>query len=277
MIGQTISVGFTKLSDFENIAQGYTYTSNSVLTNGQYTFDAATRAFRAKKEANISRKINMRFADIGINEIHVGDMIEITCQCKNISGSKFKIGIDSSGINEESYTSKNSNEWEIMHIKHIVHTEIDCTHSLSQIALGQWSEDSGEFAVRDILVKIFTKANNSNAYRIISAGTTTDGTYVKYADGRMMCTQKITATVDCTRAWGSLYESTNEVNFGAWPATFINTPIVGVQTVNSVAAGWLEKLSNCTATNIGTGYFCRATSLTGVSITLNFIGIGKWK
>lgn len=112
---------------------------------------------------------------------------------------------------------------------------------------------------------------------VVESGSNTNGTYIKYYDGTMICTKQVTQTVSTTNAWGTLFESTAQINFGAWAAAFMAIPTVFTQNVNSYSAGWLEKLSDCTATNIGTAYFCRPTSISNASITIHLVGIGRWK
>lgn len=103
------------------------------------------------------------------------------------------------------------------------------------------------------------------------------GTAYKYPSGMMICVKSIiTPNVACTNPWGSLYESTNPMNFGTWPEEFIDIPIVSANVVNSSLAAWIEKVSSVTKSSAGESYLVRPTSATNDCV-VHIVGFGRWK
>ena len=62
--------------------------------------------------------------------------------------------------------------------------------------------------------------------KIIESGSNTNGSYIKWADGTMICyMNKSYANVNVDNVWGSMYES-GLINLGNFPATFVGIPAV---------------------------------------------------
>lgn len=79
--------------------------------------------------------------------------------------------------------------------------------------------------------------NNANvlgniATTIIESGSNSNGSYIKYADGTMICYKEIQVTSNITNSWGNLYESTSAVSLGTWAETFISTPTINITNLN---------------------------------------------
>ena len=109
---------------------------------------------------------------------------------------------------------------------------------------------------------------------IVDSGSNSNGNYIKYYDGTMICYKTVTDSVAMTTAWGNLYEGTMQL--GDWPEEFISTPNVNVTNVSSTGA-MIECFDIApTATSAGTVYFARPISYTS-NVTVNVLGIGKWK
>ena len=122
-------------------------------------------------------------------------------------------------------------------------------------------------------------ALNSNIDSITGYGSNSNGTYWKFKDGTMICAKKVTATKDMTVANGSLYTHSGSISLGNWPDAFTSVPFVNVTNV-SASGYWVDDFASGntpSATNAGKVFLTRATSQAGVSITLNVIGIGRWK
>lgn len=111
---------------------------------------------------------------------------------------------------------------------------------------------------------------------IIESGSNSNGSYIKFADGTMICYKKIQVTSNITNRWGNLYESASAVSLGNWAETFISTPTMSVTKLTGRGA-WLELVENYSATSCGTTYFVSAVSNSNVSLNVGIIGIGKWK
>lgn len=109
---------------------------------------------------------------------------------------------------------------------------------------------------------------------IVESGNNTNGNYIKYYDGTMICYKSVTASVAMTTAWGNLYEGS--IALGNWPEDFIATP--NVQVTNGSGAGaMIESFTPApTKTSAGTLYLARAGSRTA-DVTINVLAIGKWK
>lgn len=110
-----------------------------------------------------------------------------------------------------------------------------------------------------------------------TSGSNTNGNWIKFPDGTMICTKKVTISVaqsDWT-AWGSCYE-TPVNDCGAWAQSFNSTPVINVTSTGS--AGWLEYFFDTSATNVGKTRMVRP-SIAGAEMSyyLNIVGIGRWK
>ena len=104
-------------------------------------------------------------------------------------------------------------------------------------------------------------------------GSNSNGNYIKYTNGIMICYNNISSTVDITNSYeGEYYASTGTINF---PVNFISVPII---TVTLAQNSSLLRYNN---TNIYAdrfnGYISKLQSKSNVSITLQYIAIGKWK
>ena len=98
----------------------------------------------------------------------------------------------------------------------------------------------------------------------------------QFDSGLMICTKDVSQNMACTNAWGSIYESTNAVEFGNWAVAFTQTPIVSGNVANGTLACWIERFYEVSATSAGKGYVVRPTSATN-EVRIHIIGIGLWK
>ena len=114
---------------------------------------------------------------------------------------------------------------------------------------------------------------------IVESGSNTNGNYIKYGDGTMICTKKVTGTTDINETWGSGTTSgaSTSIAFGSWPKTFIATPVVNVTVQRSGSNSWVTGVDSISTTNAGAVSLCRFTGGLNVPYTLHVIGIGKWK
>lgn len=111
---------------------------------------------------------------------------------------------------------------------------------------------------------------------IVESGSNTNGSYVKYVDGTMICWKTISKTINITNGWGNMYESTSAVALGNWPATFYAKPTTNV-TKTAGQGSWLELVQNISTTSCGSTYVVSAVNRSNASVTLDIIGIGRWK
>lgn len=120
-------------------------------------------------------------------------------------------------------------------------------------------------------------AINALPSEIIESGTNTNGSYVKYSDGTMICTKQVSMTAEITSSWGNLYDTGNQdIDLGNYAQPFVgNVPQVSI-TMASANGCWLEGCIDRTLTSYGKIVLASATSKTA-GVTYDLIAIGKWK
>ena len=133
-----------------------------------------------------------------------------------------------------------------------------------------WEEVSGTNKIK----KVSQVAGLIDA---IEVGSNTNGNWIKYSDGTMICYKKASATnVAITSSWGSLYEGS--FSLGSWPQTFTDVP--NIQVSNAGATGFIiESFAGGdlpTASSAGSLLVVRPTSAT-TSCSVYLTAIGKWK
>lgn len=120
------------------------------------------------------------------------------------------------------------------------------------------------------------QTNVENAIgEIIESGSNSNGSYIKFSDGTMICYKSTTVTAAIDNSWGSVYETSNTVSFGDFPETFISAPIVTVEPTGTGC--WVEGLNNTSTTQVGNSYLARAVNTHSRNYSFNIIAIGKWK
>lgn len=110
---------------------------------------------------------------------------------------------------------------------------------------------------------------------IIDTGSNTNGTYIKYDNGIMMCYKSVESSVAMTNAWGSyMYEGAQ--NLGSFPETFISVPQIFV--TNATGNGAIVECFNVnpTASSAGVIFYCRPEATTR-TIKTDVMAIGRWK
>lgn len=122
-------------------------------------------------------------------------------------------------------------------------------------------------------------STNTKSYidSVVESGTNSNGYYIKYKDGTMICAKviKLTFAVSNWTAWGSCYETVVK-DCGNWAVSFYSTPFLNVTLTGN--AGWLEYMYDNTTSNVGKTRIVRP-SLPGseTNYWLNCTGIGRWK
>ena len=108
---------------------------------------------------------------------------------------------------------------------------------------------------------------------IIENGNNDNGSWIKFANGQMMCYGNRNTTISNNTQVGSLWY-TDIFNLGQYPIDFIETPrtYLQIEGVFSIA----EYTGNTTE-NIGSIYMFNAVSRNNQYIKVNFYAIGKWK
>ncbi len=120
------------------------------------------------------------------------------------------------------------------------------------------------------------KILNDKISEIIESGSNSNGNYIKFSDGTMICTKSVIASTKIENPWGNLFES-SQLDLGNFPVSFIETPVLSVN--KTIGRGsWLELVEGTTNSAIGRTFLVSAVSTTATTnITINIIAIGKWK
>ena len=115
---------------------------------------------------------------------------------------------------------------------------------------------------------------------ITSMGNNTNGSYIKWDNGLMVCYKTISGTIDITTAWGSLYVS-SDIDMGNFAESFISRPSVNYSANTSTGTQFMLTVSgangNATSTSAGRTAIVRPNSRTGVAYVIDVIAIGLWK
>ena len=115
---------------------------------------------------------------------------------------------------------------------------------------------------------------NFTAIGEIEKGTNANGTYVKFADGTMVCYGRVTLnSLNMQSPWGSLFISAKLPT--TFPATFFAAPVVSVTMENLTGDGaiWMNESSDVGSFN---GRFVRGAALTFTG-TMGWMAVGRWK
>ena len=108
----------------------------------------------------------------------------------------------------------------------------------------------------------------------IESGSNTDGSWIKYSDGTMICNKSVAVrNLAVSTAWGNIYES-DLINLGDLPQEFYSTPIVTASVINGNA--WLEALPLSDNKTLGSTRLVRPTIAT-INADIHIIAIGRWK
>lgn len=114
---------------------------------------------------------------------------------------------------------------------------------------------------------------------IVESGNNDNGNWVKFEDGTMICTGTITATIDCTNTWGTLYYGQNNDKYN-FAQSFIKPPILNLQYTTTGAMSFIPIVYSGIVIDKD-GFkrieIARPNSVTNLGVKVYFIAIGKWK
>lgn len=112
---------------------------------------------------------------------------------------------------------------------------------------------------------------------VVESGTNANGSWLKYANGIMICIKKVKFTqVVINNAWGSVYETASTLNFGDYAQEFIEIPNVSI-TLADGATCFCETFLGRTKKSIGSTWLWKPAVEAGGNMTFDVIAIGKWK
>ena len=109
------------------------------------------------------------------------------------------------------------------------------------------------------------------------SGSNANGSWIKFADGTMICTKKVKFTnVVINTVWGSVYETARKLNFGDYAQEFIEIPNVSI-TLADGATCFCETFSERTKKSIGNTWLWKPAVEANGTMTFDIIAIGRWK
>lgn len=110
---------------------------------------------------------------------------------------------------------------------------------------------------------------------VVENGTNTNGSWVKYDNGIMICWQEISVTNQAiNNAYGNHYQGTRTMTF---PQEFTQIPSVACgafQWGTSASWGTVSAITKTTCNLRGIDLYSRAT---GTATVISYIAIGFWK
>ena len=114
--------------------------------------------------------------------------------------------------------------------------------------------------------------------KIIESGSNSNGNYIKYSDGTMICTKQVTGTANLTQQYYEYFYHTAEENYfdlGNYAQEFKDVPSLNVSFYGGNAQ-WIGAMQNVEKLHIASLHLISVTSKTAGAY-FNIIAIGRWK
>ena len=112
------------------------------------------------------------------------------------------------------------------------------------------------------------------ASAIIEYGSNSNGHYLKYSNGTLICWQTVTVNRAVNTAWGSLYESA-AIQWG-YPHAFVSNPVFTASRYRGTAC-FIEYAGNGSYTTSPNVHLVRPNTAAAADSVFGFMAIGKWK
>lgn len=113
---------------------------------------------------------------------------------------------------------------------------------------------------------------------LIESGSNSNGNYIKYSDGTMICYKTVTGTAQITEQYYGYFYHTPDgkyFNLGDYAMPFIERPICSIQ-FRGGNCQWIGSMQNQSATHAGDLQILSVTSKTAGAY-YDVIAIGRWK
>ena len=168
-------------------------------------------------------------------------------------------------------------------------TNYTLSSSLSSVATsGNYNDLSNKPTIPDVSNFITKDVNNLTYYTdtttlttllagkedVMEIGSNTNGNYIKFANGILICYKSHQITASMTSSWGGWYESPTQ-NLGSFPVNFIAKPII--QATVSYGTAAIESILNTSTSSWGSTILYRPVSTSSYTYYVDLIAIGKWK
>lgn len=104
-----------------------------------------------------------------------------------------------------------------------------------------------------------------------------NGRYVKFSDGTMICWKNIIYSTAINSAYGNIYRS-DPYAASNWPAEFIDTPSYVMLSDHPSYHSWVTVQGTPSETEAPSFMLLRATAIAGaLNYNVRFVAIGRWK
>ena len=138
--------------------------------------------------------------------------------------------------------------------------------------------NNGQPAINDTNLNQM-QTNIENAINgIVESGSNANGNYIKFADGTMICTKKVTGTAEITEQYYNYFYHTGDNDYfdlGNYAQEFIAVPVLNV-TFYGGNAQWIGSMSDVGTLHIAKLHLIAPNSKSAGAY-YNVIAIGKWK
>lgn len=132
---------------------------------------------------------------------------------------------------------------------------------------------ASEIAYKDSSNNVDTLDNYLSSKTIYDSGSNSNGNWVRFTDGTMICHKFITGADGATQWSGTIYY--HDVVNGNWSQNF--KTILNVQVTNTTNQWWCC-ISGTTETSAGTTRLIRPDSASsGQTYNIHIMAVGKWK
>lgn len=119
-----------------------------------------------------------------------------------------------------------------------------------------------------------TETVEINGSPIVESGSNSNGNYVKYYDGTMICTKKVSFNHTFTEPWGALF-TTSLIDLGDYAEPFLEVPTVNASIMSNYSC-FIQRIGDYSKTKVGTTYLARPVNTNALGY-IAIIAIGKWK
>lgn len=110
--------------------------------------------------------------------------------------------------------------------------------------------------------------------KIIESGSNSNGSYVKWSDGTMICRKKMNFGEKAVSSpWGNLYESEN-LAIGNYAQPFVEIPDISIMPTDTF---FIEYAGNHDKISFGSFWAVRPVNSPNFKPSISCIAIGKWK
>lgn len=114
---------------------------------------------------------------------------------------------------------------------------------------------------------------------IIERGSNANGEYIRWADGTQVCMKKLSGLGPVTQSSGSGDYNSDNIQIGAWPASFISPPYCAYLSTESAAyvPSWIRTKNAPTETRGSQINIVCAMAYDITTFSVSALAIGRWK